>query len=67
MYLSEHVWFPSELLDVETNEELNTTLNNTQMPKVEYRKISVDDYSEYIHQTNRNRFLFYKAMQICMQ
>ncbi|XP_051769329.1 dipeptidyl aminopeptidase-like protein 6b isoform X1 [Ctenopharyngodon idella] len=34
-----------KLLDVETNEELNTTLNNTQMPKVEYRKISIDDYS----------------------
>uniref|UniRef100_A0A8C2KBR9 Dipeptidyl-peptidase 6b n=1 Tax=Cyprinus carpio TaxID=7962 RepID=A0A8C2KBR9_CYPCA len=24
---------------------LNTTVNNTQMPKVEYRKISIDDYS----------------------
>uniref|UniRef100_A0A8C2KDQ0 Dipeptidyl-peptidase 6b n=1 Tax=Cyprinus carpio TaxID=7962 RepID=A0A8C2KDQ0_CYPCA len=27
------------------NEQLNTTVNNTQMPKVEYRKISIDDYS----------------------
>uniref|UniRef100_A0A8C0YIL3 Dipeptidyl-peptidase 6b n=1 Tax=Cyprinus carpio carpio TaxID=630221 RepID=A0A8C0YIL3_CYPCA len=24
--------------------QLNTTVNNTQMPKVEYRKISIDDY-----------------------
>uniref|UniRef100_A0A8C1UH93 Dipeptidyl-peptidase 6b n=1 Tax=Cyprinus carpio TaxID=7962 RepID=A0A8C1UH93_CYPCA len=34
-----------KLLDVELNEQLNTTVNNTQMPKVEYRKISIDDYS----------------------
>uniref|UniRef100_A0A671PGQ6 Dipeptidyl aminopeptidase-like protein 6 n=1 Tax=Sinocyclocheilus anshuiensis TaxID=1608454 RepID=A0A671PGQ6_9TELE len=34
----------SSLLDVELNEQLNTTVNNTQMPKVEYRKISIDDY-----------------------
>uniref|UniRef100_A0A9J8DBL4 Dipeptidyl-peptidase 6b n=1 Tax=Cyprinus carpio carpio TaxID=630221 RepID=A0A9J8DBL4_CYPCA len=27
------------------NRQLNTTVNNTQMPKVEYRKISIDDYS----------------------
>uniref|UniRef100_A0A8C2KGB5 Dipeptidyl-peptidase 6b n=1 Tax=Cyprinus carpio TaxID=7962 RepID=A0A8C2KGB5_CYPCA len=33
-----------ELLDVELNKQLNTTVNNTQMPKVEYRKISIDDY-----------------------
>uniref|UniRef100_A0A673LHC2 Dipeptidyl aminopeptidase-like protein 6 n=1 Tax=Sinocyclocheilus rhinocerous TaxID=307959 RepID=A0A673LHC2_9TELE len=33
-----------KLLDVELNEQLNTTVNNTQMPKVEYRKISIDDY-----------------------
>uniref|UniRef100_A0A8C1T317 Dipeptidyl-peptidase 6b n=1 Tax=Cyprinus carpio TaxID=7962 RepID=A0A8C1T317_CYPCA len=32
------------LLDVELNKQLNTTVNNTQMPKVEYRKISIDDY-----------------------
>ncbi|XDV26985.1 hypothetical protein PO909_030590, partial [Leuciscus waleckii] len=31
--------------DVEINENLNTTVNNTQMPRVEYEKISVDDYS----------------------
>ncbi|XP_051556799.1 dipeptidyl aminopeptidase-like protein 6b isoform X1 [Myxocyprinus asiaticus] len=34
----------NKLLDVETNEELNTRVNNTQMPKVEYKKISIDDY-----------------------
>ncbi|XP_059358452.1 dipeptidyl aminopeptidase-like protein 6 isoform X1 [Carassius carassius] len=34
-----------KLLDVELNEQLNTTVNNTQMPKVEYRKISIEDYS----------------------
>ncbi|XP_026052303.1 dipeptidyl aminopeptidase-like protein 6 isoform X2 [Carassius auratus] len=33
-----------KLLDVELNQPLNTTVNNTQMPKVEYRKISIDDY-----------------------
>ncbi|XP_077071022.1 dipeptidyl-peptidase 6 isoform X3 [Siphateles boraxobius] len=33
------------VMDVATNEELNTTVNNTQMPIVEYRKISVEDYS----------------------
>uniref|UniRef100_A0A8C1QM82 Dipeptidyl-peptidase 6b n=1 Tax=Cyprinus carpio TaxID=7962 RepID=A0A8C1QM82_CYPCA len=33
-----------KLLDVELNKQLNTTVNNTQMPKVEYRKISIDDY-----------------------
>ncbi|XP_057190855.1 dipeptidyl aminopeptidase-like protein 6b isoform X2 [Triplophysa rosa] len=33
-----------KLLDVEANEELNTTVNNTQMPKVEYKKFNVDDY-----------------------
>uniref|UniRef100_A0A8C1YLC0 Dipeptidyl-peptidase 6b n=1 Tax=Cyprinus carpio TaxID=7962 RepID=A0A8C1YLC0_CYPCA len=27
-----------------TYRQLNTTVNNTQMPKVEYRKISIDDY-----------------------
>lgn len=48
MHLSEHLWFPSDVMDVEPNEELNTTVNNTQMPRVEYRKISVDDYSEYL-------------------
>uniref|UniRef100_A0A672SDA6 Dipeptidyl aminopeptidase-like protein 6 n=1 Tax=Sinocyclocheilus grahami TaxID=75366 RepID=A0A672SDA6_SINGR len=33
-----------KLLDVELNKQLNTTVNNTQMPKVEYKKISIDDY-----------------------
>uniref|UniRef100_A0A673LB57 Dipeptidyl aminopeptidase-like protein 6 n=1 Tax=Sinocyclocheilus rhinocerous TaxID=307959 RepID=A0A673LB57_9TELE len=32
------------LLDVELNKQLNTTVNNTQMPKVEYKTISIDDY-----------------------
>lgn len=48
MYLSEHLWLPSDVMDVETNAELNATVNNTQMPKVEYRKISIEDYSEYL-------------------
>ncbi|XP_016372230.1 dipeptidyl-peptidase 6 isoform X1 [Sinocyclocheilus rhinocerous] len=33
-----------KLLDVELNKQLNTTVNNTQMPKVEYKTISIDDY-----------------------
>jgi len=47
-------------MDVETNEDLNTTVNNTQMPKVEYRKISVEDYSEYLIESVF--FLIYKPM-----
>ncbi|TRY66085.1 hypothetical protein DNTS_035580 [Danionella cerebrum] len=34
-----------KILDVETNEQLNITVNNTQMPGVEYRKINIDDYT----------------------
>ncbi|XP_077414648.1 dipeptidyl-peptidase 6 isoform X1 [Vanacampus margaritifer] len=33
-----------KVLDVETNERVNTTFNNTQMPRVEYETITIDDY-----------------------
>ncbi|XP_005163346.1 dipeptidyl-peptidase 6 isoform X1 [Danio rerio] len=33
-----------KILDVETNELLNVTVNNTQMPIVEYRNVNIDDY-----------------------
>ncbi|XP_062849828.1 dipeptidyl aminopeptidase-like protein 6b isoform X2 [Trichomycterus rosablanca] len=34
-----------KLLDVETNDFLNITISNVQMPKVEYEEITIDDYS----------------------
>nr|XP_061794901.1 dipeptidyl aminopeptidase-like protein 6 [Nerophis lumbriciformis] len=34
-----------KLLDVETNERVNTTYNNMQMPRVEYETITIDDYT----------------------
>ncbi len=46
----------SELLDVELNEQLNTTVNNTQMPKVEYSKISIEDYCEYLSKLSESVF-----------
>uniref|UniRef100_A0A3Q2XEI1 Dipeptidyl-peptidase 6b n=1 Tax=Hippocampus comes TaxID=109280 RepID=A0A3Q2XEI1_HIPCM len=36
---------PPKLLDVETNERVNITYNNMQMPRVEYKTITIDDYS----------------------
>uniref|UniRef100_A0A8D3C7K1 Dipeptidyl-peptidase 6b n=1 Tax=Scophthalmus maximus TaxID=52904 RepID=A0A8D3C7K1_SCOMX len=37
--------FPAEVFDVETNERVNNTYNNMQMPKLEYKTITIDDYS----------------------
>ncbi|KAK3567003.1 hypothetical protein QTP86_008718 [Hemibagrus guttatus] len=34
-----------KLLDVETNNVLNSTLNSMQMPQVEYQEITIDDYN----------------------
>ncbi|XP_058250892.1 dipeptidyl aminopeptidase-like protein 6b isoform X3 [Hemibagrus wyckioides] len=34
-----------KLLDVETNDVLNSTLNSMQMPQVEYQEITIDDYT----------------------
>ncbi|KAK3546580.1 hypothetical protein QTP70_029946 [Hemibagrus guttatus] len=34
-----------KLLDVETNNVLNSTLNSMQMPQVEYQEITIDDYT----------------------
>lgn len=38
---------PAEVFDVETNERVNTTYNNMQMPKVENKTIVIDDYSMF--------------------
>lgn len=35
----------AEVFDVETNERVNKTYNNMQMPKVENKTIVIDDYS----------------------
>ncbi|KAG8506131.1 Dipeptidyl aminopeptidase-like protein 6 [Galemys pyrenaicus] len=35
-----------KLFDLETNEHVQKAVNDRQMPKVEYRKIEIDDYSE---------------------
>lgn len=37
--------FIAEVHDLETNQELNQTLNSMQMPKVEYKEITVDGQS----------------------
>lgn len=37
----------AEVFDVETNEIVNNTYNNMQMPRVEYETITIDDYSMY--------------------
>lgn len=37
---------PLEMFDLETNEHVQRAVEDRQMPKVEYRKIDVDDYSE---------------------
>uniref|UniRef100_A0A674E3N6 Dipeptidyl-peptidase 6b n=1 Tax=Salmo trutta TaxID=8032 RepID=A0A674E3N6_SALTR len=37
----------AEVLDLETNEGVNNTYHNMQMPKVEYETITIDDYSRY--------------------
>uniref|UniRef100_A0A3B4Z177 Dipeptidyl peptidase like 6 n=1 Tax=Stegastes partitus TaxID=144197 RepID=A0A3B4Z177_9TELE len=34
-----------KVFDVETNERVNNTYNNMQMPRVEYETITIDDYS----------------------
>ncbi|XP_020779652.1 dipeptidyl aminopeptidase-like protein 6b [Boleophthalmus pectinirostris] len=34
-----------KILDIETNEKLNATYNNMQMPRVEYNTITIDDYT----------------------
>ncbi|XP_055084460.1 dipeptidyl aminopeptidase-like protein 6 isoform X2 [Periophthalmus magnuspinnatus] len=34
-----------KILDIETNEKLNVTYNNMQMPRVEYDTITIDDYT----------------------
>lgn len=36
----------SEIFDLETNEHVQKAVNDRQMPKVEYRKIEIDDYSK---------------------
>lgn len=41
------IFFPAEVFDVETNERVNDTYNNMQMPKVENKTIVIDDYSMY--------------------
>lgn len=46
-YGSEPVGFaPAELFDLETNERVQKALSERQMPKVEFSKVTVDDYSE---------------------
>lgn len=35
----------AELIDVETNERVNNTYHNMQMPKVENKTLVIDDYS----------------------
>ena len=37
----------SEMFDLETNEHVQKAISDRQMPKVEYRKIETDDYSEW--------------------
>lgn len=34
------------MFDLETNEHVQKAVNDRQMPKVEYRKIEIDDYRE---------------------
>uniref|UniRef100_A0A6Q2Z4T5 Dipeptidyl-peptidase 6b n=1 Tax=Esox lucius TaxID=8010 RepID=A0A6Q2Z4T5_ESOLU len=34
-----------EVMDLETNEEVNSTFYNMQMPKVEYKTVTIDDYT----------------------
>uniref|UniRef100_A0A8C6U624 Dipeptidyl-peptidase 6b n=1 Tax=Neogobius melanostomus TaxID=47308 RepID=A0A8C6U624_9GOBI len=34
-----------KVMDIETNEKLNATYNNMQMPRVEYETITIDDYT----------------------
>ena len=34
-----------EVYDLETNENLQRTLDSMQMPRVEYKEISIEDYS----------------------
>ncbi|KAJ8012088.1 hypothetical protein DPEC_G00065050 [Dallia pectoralis] len=34
-----------KILDLETNEEVNNTVHNMQMPRVEYKTITIDDYT----------------------
>ena len=35
----------AEVFEVETNQRVNDTYNNMQMPRVEYETITIDDYS----------------------
>lgn len=38
---------PKEIFDLETNEHVQKAIDDRQMPKLEYRKIEIDDYSKY--------------------
>uniref|UniRef100_A0A452ULM1 A-type potassium channel modulatory protein DPP6 n=1 Tax=Ursus maritimus TaxID=29073 RepID=A0A452ULM1_URSMA len=38
-----------KIFDLETNEHVQKAVQDRQMPKVEYRKIEVDDYSKCLH------------------
>lgn len=38
--------FP-EIFDLEANEHVQKAISDRQMPKIEYRKIEIEDYSKY--------------------
>ena len=35
------------MFDLEANEQVQKAISDRQMPKIEYRKIEVEDYSKY--------------------
>lgn len=37
------------MLKLESNDNLRLTLDSMQMPTVEYKEISMDDYSTFLH------------------
>lgn len=43
----------SEMFDLETNEHVQKAISDRQMPKVEYRKIETEDYSECFGESRR--------------
>jgi hypothetical protein len=40
------VFSPSEIFDLETNDHVQKAISDRQMPKIEYKKIEIDDYSK---------------------
>uniref|UniRef100_A0A8D3BFP8 Dipeptidyl-peptidase 6b n=1 Tax=Scophthalmus maximus TaxID=52904 RepID=A0A8D3BFP8_SCOMX len=45
IYSTEDKQSEYKVFDVETNERVNNTYNNMQMPKLEYKTITIDDYT----------------------